>query len=144
MSQRKKTNIDIERLRKLEPIAALSEERLQELLPLTDVERIGLGGSLFREGDIDNQTIYLLQGDVHLSSSNISSPSPNTPRARNPLRKRKPAIRKRLPNPNRYRSPRPDNRLRRSRPGQRRAVRRLPSPWPWMHRPRRRPSSSRR
>jgi len=70
MSQRKKTNIDIERLRKLEPIAALSEERLQELLPLTDVERIGLGGSLFREGDIDNQTIYLLQGDVHLSSSN--------------------------------------------------------------------------
>ncbi len=70
MSQRKKTNIDIERLRKLEPIAALSEERLQELLPLTDVERIALGGSLFREGDIDNQTIYLLQGDVHLSSSN--------------------------------------------------------------------------
>ncbi len=70
MSQRKKTNIDIERLRKLEPVAALSEERLRELLPLTDVEQVALGGSLFREGDLDNQTIYLLRGDVHLSSSN--------------------------------------------------------------------------
>ncbi len=69
MSQRKKTHIDIDRLRKLEPVSALSEARLQELLPLTDVEHIALGGHLFREGDIDNQTVYLLSGDVHLSSA---------------------------------------------------------------------------
>ncbi len=70
MPQRRKTHIDLERLRNLEPVSTLSEERLQELLPLTDVEQVPLGGSLFREGDLDNQTLYLLAGDVQLSSSN--------------------------------------------------------------------------
>ena len=70
MRQRRKTPIDLERLRTLEPVSTLSEERLQELLPLTDVEPVPLGGCLFREGDLDNQTLYLLVGDVQLSSSN--------------------------------------------------------------------------
>lgn len=70
MRTRRKITIDLERLRTLEPVSTLSEERLQELLPLTDVERVPLGGSLFREGDLDNQTLYLLEGDVQLTSSN--------------------------------------------------------------------------
>ncbi len=64
-----KKAITIEQLKQLEPIAALSEERLQELMPLSYIEHLGIGASLFREGDIDNQTVYLLEGDVQLTSS---------------------------------------------------------------------------
>ena len=64
-----KKTITLEQLKQLEPIAALSEERLQELLPLSYIEHLGMGANLFREGDIDNQTVYLLQGDVQLTSS---------------------------------------------------------------------------
>lgn len=64
-----KKTITFEQLKQLEPIAALSEERLQELMPLSYVEHLGMGANLFREGDIDNQTVYLLHGDVQLSSS---------------------------------------------------------------------------
>ena len=69
MRQHRKNPIDIERLRRLEPVSTLSEERLRELLPLTDTEQVPLGGCLFREGDLDNQTLYLLAGDVQLRSS---------------------------------------------------------------------------
>lgn len=65
-----KRTIGIDQLKKLEPITALSEERLQELMPLSYIEHLGIGANLFREGDIDNQTVYLLEGDVQLSSSN--------------------------------------------------------------------------
>ena len=61
--------ITIERLGKLEPLSNLSTERLEELVTLSNVERMPIGVVLFREGDIDNQTIYLLEGDVQLSSS---------------------------------------------------------------------------
>ncbi len=64
-----KKTITLEQLKQLEPIAALSDERLQELMPLSYIEHLGMGASLFREGDIDNQTVYLLQGDVQLTSS---------------------------------------------------------------------------
>ncbi len=64
-----KRTISIEQLKGLEPITALSEERLQELVPLSYIEHLGIGASLFREGDIDNQTVYLLEGDVQLASS---------------------------------------------------------------------------
>ena len=62
-------SITTERLSKLEPLSNLSEERLQELVTLSTVERMPIGVSLFREGDIDNQTVYLLEGDVQLSSA---------------------------------------------------------------------------
>lgn len=65
----KNSTIDIERLVRLEPISALSNERLDELAKLAYVERVSIGVSLFREGDLDNQTLYLLHGDVQLTSS---------------------------------------------------------------------------
>jgi len=68
----KNWTIDIERLMRLEPISALSNERLEELAKLAYIERVSIGVSLFREGDLDNQTLYLLQGDVQLSSSDGS------------------------------------------------------------------------
>lgn len=61
--------ITLERLQKLEPLANLSKERLEELVTLSSVEKLPIGVSVFREGDIDNQTVYLLEGDVQLSSS---------------------------------------------------------------------------
>ncbi len=56
-------------LRQLEPISSLSNERIDELVSLSYVEHINMGVSLFREGDVDNQTIYVLNGDVQLKSS---------------------------------------------------------------------------
>jgi CRP-like cAMP-binding protein len=38
-------------------------------MPLSYIEHLGIGANLFREGDIDNQTVYLLEGDVQLTSS---------------------------------------------------------------------------
>lgn len=67
-----KNQISIERLRKLEPIASLSSTRIEELVALSYVERLGVGVCLFREGDVDNQTVYLLNGDVQLSASDGS------------------------------------------------------------------------
>ena len=62
-------SITLERLQNLEPVSNLSQERLEELVTLSYVEKMPIGMSLFREGDIDNQTVYLLDGDVQLLSS---------------------------------------------------------------------------
>jgi len=61
--------ITLERLQKLEPLSNLSIERLEELVTLSNIDRLPIGLSVFRQGDIDNQTVYLLEGDVQLSSS---------------------------------------------------------------------------
>ena len=66
---KKKAKISIEQLRHFEPISALSDERLEEFITLAYIDDLSLGVSLFREGDIDNQTVYLLEGDVQLTSS---------------------------------------------------------------------------
>ncbi len=72
----KKQKITIEQLRVFEPISALSVERLEELHGLVDVEVLGVGVTIFREGDVDNQSVYLLDGDVQLTS--VSDRSLNT------------------------------------------------------------------
>lgn len=59
----------IKQLQRLEPLSALSRERLEELLPLTEIKSLAMGQSLFREGDVDNQIVYLLDGDVQMNSS---------------------------------------------------------------------------
>jgi CRP-like cAMP-binding protein len=61
--------ITLERLQKLEPLSNLSTERLEELVTLSNIDRLPIGLSVFREGDIDNQTVYLLEGEVQLSAS---------------------------------------------------------------------------
>lgn len=80
--------IDIDRLRQLEPLTTLSDQRLQELMPLAELEHLDVGMSLFREGDIDNQTIYLLNGDVQLVSSDgkiDTAIAARSPAAQHPL-----------------------------------------------------------
>ncbi len=53
----------------LQPIAALSVLRAEELRPLCRVETIPAGMTLFREEDLDHQNVYLLHGEVLLSSA---------------------------------------------------------------------------
>ena len=64
----KKQKITIEELKAFEPISVLSTERLEELQGLVDVEVLGVGVTIFREGDVDNQSVYLLEGDVQMNS----------------------------------------------------------------------------
>ena len=64
----KKQKISVEQLKAFEPISSLSVERLEELQGLVDVEDLGIGVSIFREGDVDDQSVYLLNGEVHLTS----------------------------------------------------------------------------
>ena len=56
--------LNIEVLKKFEPLSTLSDERLTELAGLTFVEKLNIGVNLFSEGDIDGQTVYLVDGDV--------------------------------------------------------------------------------
>ncbi|MBI3561693.1 MAG: cyclic nucleotide-binding domain-containing protein [Gammaproteobacteria bacterium] len=67
-----KTRIAIERLKNLEPIAHLSAARWEELAGLAYVEKLAAGMSVFREGDVDNQTIYLLDGELQVNSASGS------------------------------------------------------------------------
>lgn len=57
---------ELERLRQFVPLFSLSEERLRELAALATRDVIKPGVHLFREGDVDNQTLYLLAGQVRL------------------------------------------------------------------------------
>jgi len=72
----RKQKITIEQLKAFEPISSLSTERLEELQGLADVEVLGVGVTIFREGDVDNQSVYLLDGDVQMSS--VSDQNLNT------------------------------------------------------------------
>ena len=72
----KKQKISIETLKTFEPISSLSIERLEELIGLVDIEVLGVGVTIFREGDVDNQSVYLIEGDVQMtsvSSQNLNS-----------------------------------------------------------------------
>lgn len=64
----KKEQISIEQLQQVEPLSVLSPERLEELRGLVDIAEMGVGVTIFREGDVDNQSVYLLNGDVQMNS----------------------------------------------------------------------------
>ena len=64
--------LSIEVLKKFEPLSTLSDERLAELAGLTFIEKLSMGVNLFSEGDIDGQTVYLIEGDVQIKSSDGS------------------------------------------------------------------------
>jgi len=69
----KKEKISIEQLQQVEPLSVLSPERLEELRGLVDVEEMGVGVTIFREGDVDNQSVYLLNGDIQMNSVSDST-----------------------------------------------------------------------
>jgi CRP-like cAMP-binding protein len=66
MHAAKKVTIDQNILQELVPLNALSSERFQEIAEKIIIEEVLAGNYLFRKGDNDNQSIYLLEGKVNL------------------------------------------------------------------------------
>lgn len=66
MSNNKKS-VDMQTLRTLVPVGELTQDSLQELVTKTCIEELPRGHALFRKGDSDNQSFYLLEGEVKLS-----------------------------------------------------------------------------
>lgn len=62
--------MDIAPLKKFIPLNALSNESLQSLADQTQLETLAKGSQLFKLGDQDTHSIYLLSGEVSLLSSN--------------------------------------------------------------------------
>jgi hypothetical protein len=61
-----KKTIDKRILQELVPLNALSEDRFRVVADKIVVEEVRSGRYLFRKGDRDNQSIYLLEGKVNL------------------------------------------------------------------------------
>ncbi len=62
--------VDITLLQRLEPVASLAPEQLEYILMYSKIERYAPGTCLFRQGDEDFTMLYLLRGDIGLSSEN--------------------------------------------------------------------------
>jgi formylglycine-generating enzyme required for sulfatase activity/rhodanese-related sulfurtransferase/chromosome segregation ATPase len=66
MHAEKKTSLHRKILQELVPLNALSPDRFKEIVEKIVVEEVKSGRYLFRKGDRDNQSIYLLDGKVNL------------------------------------------------------------------------------
>ena len=66
MRAAKKITVDQKLLQELVPLNALSAERFKEVSDKIVIEEILAGHYLFRKGDRDNQSIYLIEGKVNL------------------------------------------------------------------------------
>ena len=66
MRAAKKITIDRRLLQELVPLNALSQAKFKELSEKIVIEEVRAGRYLFRKGDWDNQSIYLLEGKVNL------------------------------------------------------------------------------
>ncbi|MBF8268663.1 MAG: hypothetical protein HW386_372 [Gammaproteobacteria bacterium] len=58
--------VDKTLLKTFVPPSALNAENFQELASKTEVEELGAGKAIFKQGDIDRKTVYLLEGEVEL------------------------------------------------------------------------------
>ena len=66
MRAAKKKMVDQGILQELVPLNALSEARFKEVLGKIVIEEVHAGSYLFRKGDRDNESIYLLEGKINL------------------------------------------------------------------------------
>ncbi len=56
-------------LKKFVPLGALNTNNFQKLATKTYLEKVAMGKSIFKEGDNDNQSVYVVSGQVNLVSS---------------------------------------------------------------------------
>jgi CRP-like cAMP-binding protein len=70
MRTAKKVTIDNKLLQEIVPLNALSPERFREVSEKIIIEEVLAGRYLFRKGDKDNQSIYLLEGKINLIDGN--------------------------------------------------------------------------
>jgi CRP-like cAMP-binding protein len=86
--------LSVKILRRFEPISALSTSRLNELVGLCSIEKVGQGFDPFRLRGTQGQSVYLLAGELELAFADGSSSvfvGGHTASAW-PLAKRRPAI----------------------------------------------------
>lgn len=81
-----------DQLRRFVPLDGLSSESLEKLTAQTRLQTLAAGKLLFRQGDLDESALYLLRGDVRLSSADGSSRTvrAGSPESLHPLANRKP------------------------------------------------------
>ena len=85
--------IEVETLKGLEPVSALSPARLQGLANETYIESLEAMKCLFVEGDKDEELIYLLKGEIELRSSinpDTRIIAAGSPAALNPIANKQP------------------------------------------------------
>ncbi len=84
--------IDKRPLQALVPFNALSPMHFNEVAQKTIIEQIGAGRLVFKEGDQDNQSVYLLEGEVSLMSGNelVGTVKAGTEASRNPIAQQQP------------------------------------------------------
>lgn len=79
--------LDLSLLRTFTPLDGLKRENLLALARKTALKELPAGRSLFREGDTDKRTYYLVRGEVELRSGDevVATVRAGTLEARNPL-----------------------------------------------------------
>jgi CRP-like cAMP-binding protein len=79
--------IEIGQLKALSPLASLKKDNLHALVKKTKVRDAQPGEALFREGDSEKRTVYVLSGTVELREHDhaVATISGGTEEARNPL-----------------------------------------------------------
>ena len=78
--------VDKALLKTLVPPSALNAENFQELAGKTYVETVPAGKTIFKQGDVDKQKVYLLEGEVTLTGEGSASVvKSGTPAAKHPL-----------------------------------------------------------
>jgi CRP-like cAMP-binding protein len=77
----------VESLRDLEPLSSLSRDQVADLLSHSRIESHEPGSELFRAGDLDQQAVYLLRGEIELRSADGAAAMlrAGTPETRHPL-----------------------------------------------------------
>lgn len=82
-----KTAIDRDLLKQFSPLNGLKPENLQDLATKTVAQDLGAGRYLFKQGDSDKRTIYLISGEIELRSGDtvVRAIKGGTEEARHPL-----------------------------------------------------------
>lgn len=79
--------VDKTLLKTFVPPSALNAENFQELAGKTTIEELGAGKTIFKQGDVDRKTVYLVDGEVELvgASGEKSQVKSGTDISRHPL-----------------------------------------------------------
>ena len=65
-------SVDMELVRKLVPLDTLALPKIEEILDKSVLQKVPAGRVIFKQGDNDKWTVYLLSGEIELSSSDNS------------------------------------------------------------------------
>ncbi|MEE9552634.1 MAG: cyclic nucleotide-binding domain-containing protein [Gammaproteobacteria bacterium] len=79
-------------LKTLVPPSALNADNFQELAGKTFVEEVAAGKAIFKQGDMDKQAVYLLEGEIAITSDSgeASVVKPDTVAAKHPIANNQP------------------------------------------------------